>query len=169
MLYRHNLFVAESHITHRVNGVEQPIGKGLFAAFTEDDPNRVIYKQGDKILYYYGEYLDEREYQQRYGRFTAPYAIGSQIRPDAPVVDAALFRTVAALANHKPPTQCNATFEAVYPTSRRTGHFDYAIVASKDIRSGREIYVDYGGDYIMHGSSKHATQPKRQKKPTWFH
>ena len=83
----------------------------------------------------------------------------------------ALFRTVAALANHKPPTQCNAVFEAVYPTAQRTGHFNYAIVATKDIRSGREIYVDYGGDYRMHGagSAHNATQPKRQKKPAWFH
>ena len=74
-------------------------------------------------------------------------------------MDAALFRTVAALANHKPPTQCNAGFTAVYPY--------YAIVATKDIRSGRQIYVDYK----MHGagSPHHVAQPKSQKKPTWCH
>ena len=88
-----------------MNGVQKSIGKGLFAAFLEDDPNKVIYDQSDKILYYYGEMLNDREYEQRYVIFTAPYAIGSHERPNAPVVDAALFRTVASLANHKPPTQ----------------------------------------------------------------
>ena len=114
-----------------MNGQEVPIGKGLFTVYLPDTPNQVIYKKGDKILFYYGEKLSEREYQQRYGVFTAPYAIGSRMRPDAPVVDAALFRTIAALANHKPPSQCNTIFEAAYPTSERTGRFRYAIVAKK--------------------------------------
>ena len=86
------------------------------------------------------------------------------------MVDAALFRTISALANHKPPSQCNAVFEAAYPTNERTGRFNYAIVAKKDIRSGQEIYVDYGGAYKMHGagSANHTTQPKRKKEPAWY-
>ena len=170
LLYRHNLFIGDSLLTHNVDGVQKSIGKGLFTAYVPDEPNDIIYKKGDKILFYYGEKLSEREYQQRYGAFTAPYAIGSHIRPDAPVVDAALFRTISALANHKPPSQCNAVFEAAYPTNERTGRFNYAIVAKKDIRSGQEIYVDYGGAYKMHGagSANHTTQPKRKKEPAWY-
>ena len=54
-----------------------------------------------------------------HSHFTAPYAIGSTLGPNikAPIVDAALFTTVAALENHKTPTHCNSVFQAVYPSS----------------------------------------------------
>ena len=80
-------------------------------------------------------------------------------------MDSAIFRTIAVSTNHKPPTQCYAVFKTVYSTANLTGHFNYAIVASKDIWSQREIYVEVGGDNIMHctGGAHHNTQPKRQK------
>ena len=52
-----------------------------------------------------------------------------------------------------------------------TGYFCCAIVAKKDIRIGREILLDYSENYKMHGAgpAEPTTQPKRQKRPTWFH
>ena len=52
------------------------------------------------MLYYYGFPLTEQEYDQKYSVFTAPYAVVFKARPDAPITDSALFRSVAALANH---------------------------------------------------------------------
>ena len=124
----------------------------------------------DTILFYYGEKKEDRKYNQ-YEQFTAPYAIESQSRPNALIVDAALliFRIVAAFANHKPQLQCSViqSFRLFIPllTILET------IVTTKDIRSGREICVDYGGNYRMHGHAgcvHHVTQPKRQKKPVGF-
>ena len=79
---------------------EVPIGKGLFTVYDEQNPNAIIYREGEMILYYYGFPLTDQEYDQKYSTFTAPYVVGSKTRPDAPLADAALFRSVAALANH---------------------------------------------------------------------
>ena len=129
-----------------------------------------IIRAGEVILYYYGFPLTDQEYDQKYSVFTAPYTVGSKTRPDAPLVDSALFRSVAALANHRPEHSCNANFEAVYPTPNHTGPFRYAIVASKDIKGGREIYVNYGRVYKMNtpGSAYHATQSVSKKALIFF-
>ena len=81
-----------------------------------------------------------------------------------------LFRSVAALANHRPEATCNANFEAVYPTGDHTGHFKYAIVASKNIKDGRENYVNYGRTYRMNraGASYHITQAAHKAKPDFY-
>ena len=56
-----------------------------------------------------------------------------------------LLALQAVLANHKLPTQCKAC-------CNHTDHFDCTIVASKDIKSAKEIYVEDSGDYKMHGT-----------------
>ena len=96
--------------------------------------------------------------------------VGSKTRPNAPLADAALFRSVAALANHRPAAPCNANFEAVYPTGNHAGPFKYAIVASKNIKGGREIYVNYGRTYRMNrtGGSYHFTQEAHKAKPDFY-
>ena len=167
---RHNLFIVDSNITHRVGNLLEPIGKGLFTVMDEEDPDAIIFRAGEVILNYYGFPLTDQEYDQKYSVFTAPYTVGSKTRPDAPLVDSALFRSVAALANHRPEHSCNANFEAVYPTPNHTGPFRYAIVASKDIKGGREIYVNYGRVYKMNtpGSAYHATQSVSKKALIFF-
>ena len=167
---RHNLFIDDSNITHRVGHLLEPIGKGLFTVVDEADPDAIIFRAGEVILYYYGFPLTDQEYEHKYGEFTAPYTVGSKTRPDAPLVDSALFRSVAALANHRPEHSCNANFEARYPTADHTGPFQYAIVASKNIKGGREIYVNYGRTYRINraGSADHITQSARKKPPDFF-
>ena len=167
---RHNLFIANSNITQTVGRKEVPIGKGLFTVYDEQNPNAIIFREGEVILYYYGFPLTDQEYDQKYSAFTAPYVVGSKTRPDAPLADAALFRSVAALANHRPAATCNANFEAVYPTANHTGDFRYAIVASKNIKGGKEIYVNYGQTYRMNraGGSYHITQEAHKRKPDFY-
>ena len=120
---RNNLFIADSNITQRVGRKNVSIGKGLFTVFDEENPNANIFTEGQVILYYYGFPLTDQEYDEKYSFFTAPYTVGSKARPDAPLSDAALFRSVAALANHRPESTCNANFEASYPTEHHTGPF----------------------------------------------
>ena len=116
---RHNLFITDSNITQRVGRRDVPIGKGLFTLIDEENPNSIIFREGEAILYYYGFPLTDQKYDQKYGVFTATYTVG-------------------------PKSSCNANFEARYPPENHTGPFKYAIVASKNIKGGREMYVNYG-------------------------
>ena len=136
--------------------------------YDEENPNAIIYRDWQVILYFNGFPLTDEEYDQKYSVFTAPYVVGSKARPDAPLTDAALFRSVAA--NHRPESTCNANFEARYPTQHHTGPFKYAIVARKNIKVGREIYVNYGRTYRINrpGSAFHITQSATKARPDFY-
>jgi hypothetical protein len=79
---------------------------------------------------YTGEEITEDEMIDRYGLWTAPYAL--QIG-DGPIIDAALDRGIAGMANHKPKSKANAELAA-------NGY----IKAKEPILDGAEIYVTYG-------------------------
>ena len=46
--------------------------------FDEENPEAIIFKEGEVILYYYGFPLTDQEYDEKYSNFTAPYTVGSK-------------------------------------------------------------------------------------------
>jgi hypothetical protein len=92
-----------------------------------------VFKKGEKIVKYTGEKISEKKLEDRYGDFTAPYAL--QIGINGPIVDAALDRGIASLSNHKPLSRANAELS-------ESGF----IKAKKPILDGAEIYVTYGDE-----------------------
>lgn len=112
-------------------------GKGLFAirtqkkGLTAEQLRKPVFKKGENIVKYRGEEVSKNQLDQRYGDWTAPYAL--QIGNGGPIVDAALDRGIAAMANHKPKSRANAKLS-------ETGY----IKAKKPILDGAEIYVTYG-------------------------
>ena len=87
------------------------IGKGLFAVTTHD-PEQVIFQNEQHIIDYVGEIIAEHEREERYGNGTGPYCIEGEDSDsddgfDTPLVDCALTRGVAALANHKSEPEAN--------------------------------------------------------------
>ena len=113
-------------------------GKGLFAfrskkkGLTAQQLAKPIFNKGQNIVKYEGENVTRQNLDNRYGDYTAPYAlqIGNQI------VDAALDRGIASIVNSKPPSRANAKFT-------ESGN----VKAMKPIYDGSEIYVYYGRDY----------------------
>lgn len=69
--------------------------------------NSVIFKKDSIIILYHGEQITHAELDERYGDYTAPYAVmtrGSDRIPqeDFQYEDGACTRCVGALANSKP-------------------------------------------------------------------
>lgn len=114
-------------------------GKGLFA-YDPDDPdgNDIVFRPGDVIVQYDGEMITNDELERRYGDYTAPYGIQEKYGV-LYTEDGACRRGAGTLANHK--TQANAKLS--FGTSRRR----FQLIAKKQIRNGREIYVSYGRQY----------------------
>lgn len=128
-------------------------GKGLFA-FDVNAPSEdaVVFQANDTICPYNGQMIDKTTLVNRYGQYTAPY--GLQTKKDT-YEDAAIYRGVGSLINHKPGQSTNAKL-AVNP---RTGKG--VIKATKKIRQGQEIYVNYGRDYQMNEPTRYTTNYKK--------
>jgi hypothetical protein len=113
-------------------------GKGLFAFDPKQSANAIIFRPQDTIINYVGEHLSKRSLDNRYGDYTAPYAIAlSKTR----VIDSACKRGVASLANTNNKNKLNASFvkdkNKVY------------LIATKIIKNNNEIFVDYGDEYLL--------------------
>jgi hypothetical protein len=114
--------------------------KGLFAFNHTKPDNQVIFRKDQTIADYNGQLINEATRQQRYGQYTAPYAI--RIGPNT-ISDGALRRTVGSLANTRPGHN-NATI-SVNPQMRTA-----KIKATQPIRNNNEIFVSYGRSYQLH-------------------
>jgi len=136
-------------------------GKGLFAVDTKKARNAVIFKgsrkkrnrfgitnktPGEAIIHYNGEAITKEILENRYGEYTAPYAIPNhQLRNT--IEDGACRRGIGSLANHPDRGQrANATFHKGAKVLLR---------AEKDIKNGDEILVNYNAgntrnQYIIH-------------------
>ena len=131
LLKLYNLRIKESNIPK--------LGMGLFAMNKKADNNAIIFKKGDTIIEYKGELIDEKELNKRYGDNTAPYGI--QVKKDV-YIDAACERGAGSLANHS--KRNNAEFRIL-----RKGRVNIGVklVAVKNIKNNKEIFVDYGDEY----------------------
>lgn len=138
----------------------QGAGKGLFAMDPDAADNAVVFRPGDRIITYVGDFIGVRELTRRYGDedddYTAPYAI--QYTKNREFIDAACHRGVGSIINHAPQdTAPNAKFgNPNYRTRTIT------ILATKYIHNGEEIFVSYGKKYKFNDGTKHRTRYARR-------
>lgn len=132
--------VEESNIAHA--------GLGLFADNGTNN-NAIVFKPNQKICDYDGEIMPLQQLHNRYGEYTAPY--GFQIN-NTTAEDGALRRGLGNMPNHS--IHANAQLKV----SQRKG----VIVASKNIKNGKEILVDYGVDYQMNEPIQYASNNKKK-------
>ena len=118
---------------NKVRIMDSEYGKGLFALDNTKGPNDIIFRSGQTIVQYEGEMLRVNELEERYGRFTAPYAV--KVNNNS-IIDSACIRGVGSLINHAPENRKNCRFS--YP---RNGGLQ--IKATKNIRNGRELFINY--------------------------
>jgi len=118
-------------------------------------PNVVVFNTGADICNYDGELINQNTLTQRYGQYTAPYGIEIQ---NSQYEDGALDRGVGSLVNHKPQRETSAEFYIV-KVNRRNHHIK--LIATRPIRNGEEIYVDYGNDYRMDEPTTYSTVYRR--------
>lgn len=126
-------------------------GKGLFAWFPQA-PNHIVFQRNQQICDYEGEFIDKTKLNNRYGEYTAPYAIAVREGTNPRYEDAALHRGIGSLANHNTRRHINASF-VVKRLDGRNHHI--ALKAIRPISHGDEIFVDYGAAYLFHEPTTH--------------
>ena len=114
-------------------------GKGLFAF---GEANKVIFKKGSRICLYNGELIDTDKLLERYHDNTAPYTVQLHNKNGEPQYeDAAMERGIGSLANHsRNKSKINARLSINRGNKAQ-------LIATKNIKSGQEIFVNYGPDY----------------------
>lgn len=138
LLHQKHLRIKESNIANA--------GNGLFALWVKNPPeDGIIFREGDEIIRYHGEVINNAELNHRYGRYTAPYGI--QINRNR-FEDAARERGPGSLINHTAnKTLANCRF-AVSRNNRDRSLDDKIVVkATRNIMNGQEILVNYGNQY----------------------
>lgn len=109
-------------------------GKGLFAMRRGFPQDEIIFRPGEFITEYNGEDIDREELDARYGQYTSPY--GNSKRQQNQYEDGACQRGIGTLVNHGNANLSNAEFRYFRDGSIK-------IIASKIIRNGRQILVNY--------------------------
>jgi hypothetical protein len=145
---------SQEHLNVKTSNIPNA-GKGLFAYDKSAPDNAIIFRPKDVIADYNGEQISRAVLDERYGDHdenTAPYAIFFKRSPQETYVDAALKRSVAALANSKPDNgQSNAQFKPNYTIRPQR----VQMRATKPIRNYQEIYPAYGrGGYRLQNNYK---------------
>ena len=131
---------------------------GLFAS----DPSRrrgvsIVFRKSQEIIPYLGAQTMNTELLYKlYGPHTAPYAYRDNTHNI--YTDGACVRGAAAMINQgASPEKNNAVF--------RDGKYFPLIVATRDIRNGEEIFVEYGRAYQMDEKRvQHLTRRMTQKE-----
>ena len=116
----YRLIIADAEDVHG-----NSIGKGVYPYGNKGE---VVFRKGEPIAWYRGEYVTDDELQNRYDDYTGPYAVNdSEDRP----MDGALRRGVGALMNQGSRGENNAVIGRMPDESgeRET----YGIIATRDI------------------------------------
>jgi hypothetical protein len=127
-------------------------GKGLFAFNRKENENEILIHKGDKITSYNGEFIDRDVLLQRYDVHTAPYGI--QYDRDT-YIDSALLRGIGSLINHTQMKNTNVRFSV----DRRNRAIN--LVATRNIRNGDELLVNYGPQYEFDDNYKVRPYPTK--------
>lgn len=98
LAYKHHLKIAPSTIPGA--------GRGLYAHNPmKSAGNTVVFREGERIVLYHGERIEEAELVERYGDKTGPYALevsNENVTPGERIYeDGACKRCVGSLANSK--------------------------------------------------------------------
>ena len=130
----------------------------LFALKRKGDDGEILFRKNDKIIQYYGERINKTTLDQRYGDYTAPYAIDIDGDPDH-FEDAACQRGIGAIANHTTKAASNAILE-VEKTSAAKNTWKVILRAKKNIYQNDEIFVWYGTQYQFDDGSRYKTSTR---------
>ncbi len=156
--YCHSHVTSQLHVKIMPSTLENA-GKGLFAyqsgvkLSNSNDPAPVVFVRDQTICPYAGEHLTNAALDARYSNLTAPYGaklfVGNNVPPNQRFFeDAALHRGIGAFPNHSVKRR-NARI--VFDDFTVPGHTFAEIQATKPIRHGQEIFIDYGAEYIGEG------------------
>ena len=147
LLSERHLRIQQSTIPHA--------GKGLFAQDRTAPAHRVIFHAGATICDYNGQVINLAQLNARYGLRTAPY--GMRINANR-FEDGGLHRGIGSIANQNPPHQVP---NARYTLYHIVGVTRCRLSAIIPIRNNQEIFIDYGGAYIMHDAAvQYSTTPR---------
>lgn len=150
------------HLTHYGLRIAQSTipgaGKGLFA-WDRDAARRpmdrsttrkqsarrapILFKRGDFITIYDGELIDAATVTRRYGNRIAPYVLHN--RRETVVEDGACHRGVGTLINDGRRSDGRSDRNAEFQLNTKGGYFQ--VHATRAIRHGEEILVNYGNGY----------------------
>jgi len=145
---------------------------GLFACDKSKEDGEVLFKKHDMIVPYVAEKADEDRLEDRYGDFVVPYGLDLD--------DAGCVRSAASLINACQPGQknyytgpkkvlnCknNAKFrlveemDGIHLGDSPSAYFQ-VVCATKNIKNGDEILVDYGASYFNYPQGNHETVPTK--------
>ena len=125
-------------------------GKGLFVLDKKQPTGTVLIKKDQTVCPYGGELIDNDTLSERYGNKNAPYAIElSKNR----YRDAGCARGVGSLLNHD-SRRANVAF-SINQSSKTA-----SIKATRNLKNGEELFVNYGRQYRMRDGSKFETVSK---------
>ena len=149
-----------SHRNVRVKDSTIPnSGKGLFAINKQAAANAILFRNLDFIVEYDGEFINKTELERRYGDYTAPYA--GEITPTR-FEDGACRRGIGTIGNYR------QNFNAVLDIDENAHPHRLIVRASKIIRNGQEIFIDYGSQYLMNEGTTYKTKNVRNLKPNFY-
>lgn len=160
---------AKSIFNLQVKKTHDGIGDGLFAVKSHKGTSdtSILFKDNDFICWYVGEAYGGAIGDLRYGvDGVAPYTVEDY---DQIFYDAACFRGLGAYANafigrkriNANGKEVPLTANAELVPSRKSVPFPH-IQATRNIKHGDEIIVDYGNQYDFEGY-EHATLKKKMK------
>lgn len=116
-------------------------GLGLFCFDRRLPDNSVVFNRNDVITAYNGTKLNRAQLEARYQEYTAPYAL--KVGQNH-YIDPATKRGVGSLINHKELlNQTNSRFSVNFQAHTAT------VKATKAIRNGQEIFINYGDEYNL--------------------
>jgi SET domain-containing protein len=122
-------------------------GKGLFVLDKKQPIGTVLIKKAQTVCPYGGELIDKDTLEKRYGNKTAPYAV--QLSKTS-FRDGGCARGVGSLLNHD-SRRANVTF-SVNQNSKTV-----SIKATRNLKNGEELFINYGREYTMRDGSKYVT------------
>lgn len=139
--------------------------RGLFACDAKN-PGGIVFRHKDIITPYVGEILNQDELDERYDEDeVAPYVehinVGMVGDPSI-YVDGACIRGVGALANDATGSTCTTGHRKCHTNAEffSVNNESYPVLrATKNIRDGDEIFVNYGPEYWAGDQRPHTTSP----------
>lgn len=125
-------------------------GKGLFVLDKKQPTGTVLIKKDQTVCPYGGDLIDKATLDERYGDKTAPYAV--QLSKNR-FRDGGCARGVGSLINHD-SRRANVAFSLNQNTKT------VSIKATRNLKNGEELFVNYGREYQMRDGSKYITISK---------
>lgn len=146
-----NLEIKKSTIEHA--------GLGLFACKVKKTDPEIIFAEGENFAYYIGEVTTKEEMDRKYGRSTAPYSMGTDVKGQSGeiIIDAACKRGYAAYINHADDEKANSQFITHVYDDEGKDPLVY-VQAQRDIYHEDEIVASYGKEYNLKEESTVSTR-----------